>query len=76
MSDTSQASTLTYHLDECDTSQASTLTYHLDECDTSQASTLTYLSTCPFRQLIKKSTCPTQSFSCPKKLIKITKTRE
>ena len=23
-----------------------------------------------------KSTCPTQSFSCPKKLIKITKTRE
>ena len=25
---------------------------------------------------LKKSTCPTQSFSCPKKLIKITKTRE
>ena len=44
--------------------------------DTSQASTLTYSSTCLFRQLIKKSTCPTQSFSCPKKLIKITKTRE
>ena len=41
-----------------------------------QASTLTYFSTCPFGQLIKKSTCPTQSFSCPKKLIKITKTRE
>ena len=34
-----------------------------------QASTLTYFST-------KKSTCPTQSFSCPKKFIKITKTRE
>jgi hypothetical protein len=33
-------------------------------------------STCPFGQLTKKSTCPTQSFSCPKKLIKITKTRE
>jgi hypothetical protein len=38
--------------------------------------TLTYFSTCPFGQLTKKSTCPTQSFSCPKKLIKITKTRE
>jgi hypothetical protein len=35
-----------------------------------QASTLTYFSTCPFEQLTKKSTCPTQSFSCPKKLIK------
>jgi hypothetical protein len=33
-------------------------------------------STCPFGQLTKKSTCPTQSFSCPQKLIKITKTRE
>ena len=42
----------------------------------SQASTLTYFSTCPFGQLTKKSTCPTRSFSCPKKLIKITKTRE
>jgi len=42
----------------------------------SQASTLTYFSTCPFGQLTKKNTCPTQSFSCPKKLIKITKTRE
>ena len=31
-----------------------------------QASTLTYFSTCPFGQLTKKSTCPTQSFSCPK----------
>jgi hypothetical protein len=41
-----------------------------------QASTLTYFSTCPFGQLTKKSTCPTRSFSCPKKLIKITKTRE
>ena len=41
-----------------------------------QASTLTYFSTCPFGQLIKKCTCPTQSFSCPKKLIKIKKTRE
>ena len=41
-----------------------------------QASTLTYFSTCPFGQLTKKSTCPTQSFSCSKKLIKITKTRE
>jgi hypothetical protein len=41
-----------------------------------QASTLTYFSTCPFGQLIKKSTCPTQSFSCPKQIIKITKTRE
>ena len=39
----------------------------------SQASTLTYFSTCPFGQLTKKSTCPTQSFSCPKKLLKITK---
>jgi hypothetical protein len=38
-----------------------------------QASTLTYFSTCPFGQLTKKSTCPTQSFSCPKKLLKITK---
>jgi hypothetical protein len=27
-------------------------------------------------QLTKKSTCLTQSFSCPKKLIKITDTRE
>ena len=34
-----------------------------------QASTLTYFST-------KKSTCPTQSFSCPKFFLKITKTRE
>jgi hypothetical protein len=41
-----------------------------------QASTLTYFSTCPFGQLTKKCTCLTQSFSCPKKLIKITKTRE
>ena len=41
-----------------------------------QASTLTYFSTCPFGQLTKKSTCPTQSFSCPKKLIENTKTRE
>jgi hypothetical protein len=41
-----------------------------------QASTLTYFVTCPFGQLTKKSTRPTQSFSCPKKLIKITKTRE
>ena len=41
-----------------------------------QASTLTYFSTCPFGQLTAKSICPTQSFSCPKKLIKITKTRE
>jgi hypothetical protein len=45
-------------------------------CPHLQASTLTYFSTCPFGQLTKKSTCPTQSFSCPKKLIKITKTRE
>jgi hypothetical protein len=29
-----------------------------------------------FGQRTKKSTNPTQSFSCPKKLIKITKTRE
>jgi hypothetical protein len=42
----------------------------------SQASTLTYFSTCPFGQLTKKSTCLTQSFSCPKKLLKKTKTRE
>jgi hypothetical protein len=40
-----------------------------------QASTLTYFSTCPFGQLTKKSTCPTQSFSSPKKWIKITKTK-
>jgi hypothetical protein len=45
----------------------------MDQC---QASTLTYFSTCPFGQLTTKSICPTQSFSCPKKLIKITKTRE
>jgi hypothetical protein len=37
-----------------------------------QASTLTYFSTCPFGQLIKKNTCPTQSFSCPKKMIWLT----
>jgi hypothetical protein len=36
-----------------------------------QASTLTYFSTCPFGQLTKKSTCPTQSFSCPKKLVNV-----
>ena len=31
-----------------------------------QASTLTFFLTCPFGQLrTKKSTCPTQSFSCP-----------
>jgi hypothetical protein len=41
-----------------------------------QASTLTHFLTCPFGQLTKKSTCPTQSVSCPKKLLKITKTRE
>ena len=41
-----------------------------------QASTLTYYSTCPFGQLTQKSTFPTQSFSYPKKLIKITKTRK
>ena len=35
-------------------------------------SALTYFSTCAFGQLTKKSICPTQSFSCPKKLIKIT----
>ena len=40
---------------------------------TSQASTLTCFSTCRFGQLTKKSTCPTQSFSCPKKLIKLQK---
>jgi hypothetical protein len=32
---------------------------------TLQASTLTHFSTCPFGQLTKKSTCLTQSFSCP-----------
>jgi hypothetical protein len=41
-----------------------------------QASTLTHLLACPFGQLTKKSTCPTQSFSCPKQLTNITKTRE
>jgi hypothetical protein len=30
-----------------------------------QASTLTFCLTCPFGQLTKKSTCPTQSFCCP-----------
>jgi hypothetical protein len=35
----------------------------------SQASTLTFFLTCPFGELTKKSTCPTQSFSCPKKKI-------
>jgi hypothetical protein len=40
---------------------------------TLQASTLTYFSTCPFGHLTKIITCPTQSFSCLKKLIKITK---
>jgi hypothetical protein len=29
-----------------------------------QASTLTFFLTCPFGQLTKKSTCPTQYFSC------------
>ena len=53
----------------CDSTSAYT-------CTCTKASTLTYFSTCPFGQLTKKSTCPTQSFSCPKKLIKITKTRE
>ena len=38
-----------------------------------QASILTCFSTCPFGQLTKKSTCPTQSFSYPKKLIKLQK---
>jgi hypothetical protein len=33
-------------------------------------STLTFFLTCPFGQLTKKSTCPTQSFSCPKICIK------
>jgi hypothetical protein len=42
-----------------------------DQSVHNQASTLTYFSTYPFGQLTKKSTCPTQSFSCPKKLIKI-----
>ena len=41
-----------------------------------QASTLTYFSICTFGQQTKKSTCLTKSFSCPKKLRKITKTRE
>ena len=49
--------------------------YFCKKC-TLHASTLTYFLTCPFGQLTKKSTCPTQSFSCPKKIIKITKTRE
>ena len=35
-----------------------------------QASTLTFCLTCPFGKLNKKSTCPTQSFSCPKQFIK------
>ena len=35
-----------------------------------QASTLTFFLTCPFGQPTKKSTCPTQSFSCPKKINK------
>ena len=35
-----------------------------------QASTLTFCLTCPFGKLKKKSTCPTQSFSCPKKINK------
>jgi tudor domain-containing protein 1/4/6/7 len=42
--------------------------YQGGEC-TSQASTLTFFLTCPFGELTKKSTCPTQSFSCPKKKI-------
>jgi hypothetical protein len=33
-----------------------------------QASTLTFFLTCPFGQLTKKSTFPTQSFSCPQKI--------
>jgi hypothetical protein len=42
-----------------------------------QASTLTFFLACPFGQLPKKSTCPTQSFSCQKKkIMKIIKTRE
>jgi hypothetical protein len=41
-----------------------------------QASTLTYLLACPFGQLAKKSTGPTQSFSCQNKITNITKTRE
>ena len=48
----------------------------IDLSQVTRASTLTYCLTCPFGQLTKKSTCPTQSFSCPKKIIKITKTRE
>jgi hypothetical protein len=50
--------------------------YKFGEKEKCQASKLTYFSTCSFGQLTKKSTCPTQSFSCPKKIIKITKTRE
>ena len=43
-----------------------------------QASTLTYFSTCPFGQLTKKALVRLNLLvhSCPKKLIKITKTRE
>jgi hypothetical protein len=33
-----------------------------------QASTLTFFLSCPFGQLTKKSTFPTQSFSCPQKI--------
>ena len=35
---------------------------------TQQASTLTYFLTCPFGQLTKKNTCPTQFFNCPKQI--------
>ena len=42
-------------------------TCHRVEITTLQASTLTFFLACPFGQLTKKSTCPTQSFSCSKK---------
>jgi hypothetical protein len=50
----------------------------LQLCQTTAGLYINIFLTCPFGQLhvTKKSTCPTKSFSCPKKLIKITKTRE
>jgi hypothetical protein len=53
------------------TSEGGETMFRLIAIDLAFMKKLTYFSTCPFGQLTKKSTCPTQSFSCPKKLIKI-----
>ena len=64
-SDVAHAIVVTSYMDtSCDVAHAIVVMSYMNT--SSQASTSTYLSTCPFGQLTKKSTCQTQSFSCLK----------